>query len=91
VWKIGNVMIDFDVRKIPLVALEERRLRRRMRSIGFANYVRAQRAMRGRTHQARINHWLEGLPFRDRIISGERPRRSLIERIRLLPLSPKRW
>jgi hypothetical protein len=24
-------------------------------------------------HQARINHWLEGLPFRDRIIPGARP------------------
>jgi FkbM family methyltransferase len=91
VWKLANVMIDFDVRKIPDVAQQERQLRRRMRAIGFANYVPAPRAMRGRTHQARINNWLAGLPFRDRIFVEPPPPKSLMERIRLLPWSPKRW
>jgi FkbM family methyltransferase len=82
VWKLANVLIDFDVRKIPGMEQDEQTLRARMRAVGFERYSDSMSVMLGPTHQQRIHHWLDGLSIRHRILTPPvRPRR-LTDRLR---------
>lgn len=58
IWKIANVMIDFDVRKIPGMEDHETRLLARLDAIGFDRHVLCEHVMLGETHAERIAHWL---------------------------------
>ncbi|WP_415921961.1 FkbM family methyltransferase [Tateyamaria sp. SN6-1] len=79
VFKIDNVMIDFDVRKYPNHAHEEPALKARMAEIGFNNFSLCEEVMRGgRGHQGRIASWLRSIPWHDRF----RPRAGIAERVR---------
>jgi FkbM family methyltransferase len=76
--KIGNVMIDFDVRKFPHLVDEEKALLARMHRVGFKNFMLCEKVMRGKTHQKRIENWLRAVPFHEKF----RPKVTLGERIR---------
>ena len=58
IWKITNVMIDFDIRKIESMRYQEQLILDRFRAIGFDRYSLCDDAMIGDTHQVRIAHWL---------------------------------
>ncbi len=66
--KIANAMIDFDVRKIPERAGEERALLDRFREAGFTRYSKAEDVMHGPTHQARIRNWIFSLDFHEKVV-----------------------
>ncbi|BCJ91160.1 hypothetical protein IZ6_18950 [Terrihabitans soli] len=70
--KVRNVMIDFDVRKIPDKAHEEAELMERMRESGFSRYSLQKKVMKGKTHQLRLRNWLTGLRFADQITTYRR-------------------
>ncbi|MEO1778132.1 MAG: FkbM family methyltransferase, partial [Pseudomonadota bacterium] len=77
--KIGNVMIDFDVRKYPNHTHEEPALKARMAETGFTNFSLCEEVMRGgRGHQGRIANWLRSIPWHDQF----RPRARWPERVR---------
>ncbi len=59
--KVNNVMIDFDVRKIPGMEKEEDKLIERFKKEGFTNFSLCEKVMKGKTHQLKIRHWLSGL------------------------------
>lgn len=61
IWKIANVMIDFDIRKVEGMGHEELLLMERFNTIGFDRYVLCDTVMVGSTHQARINNWLTSI------------------------------
>jgi FkbM family methyltransferase len=63
VWKITNVMIDFDVRKIPGMEHLEAELLDRFEQIGFHNFSLCDDVMKGETHQDRIAHWLDSIGY----------------------------
>ena len=67
-FKITNVMIDFDARKIPHMAKKPKELLRRFKREGFKNYSLCRGVMRGKTHEQRIRNWLSGLFFADKIM-----------------------
>jgi FkbM family methyltransferase len=58
IWKVSNVMLDFDCRKIPSMAHHEALLLSKLNEIGFTNFSLCDRVMRGATHQNRIGNWL---------------------------------
>jgi FkbM family methyltransferase len=58
IWKIVEVMIDFDVRKIPKMKKEEKRTLDRLRAMKFDRFVLSEKVMIGETHQDRIANWL---------------------------------
>lgn len=60
--RLANVMIDFDVRKIPSQQHEQGNLINEMSAAGFNNYTLQRQAMVGKTHQDRIRFWLTSLP-----------------------------
>lgn len=59
IWKVANVMIDFDVRKIPGQEQHEDLLLERFRSVGFGRYSLREDVMLGETHAERIGCWLD--------------------------------
>lgn len=61
IHKITNVMIDFDVRKIPGQKHREKEVLKLLGDIGFDRYFLSEQVMIGRTHQLRIAHWLSGV------------------------------
>lgn len=61
VWKVDNVMVDFDVRKITGMEGEEARILERFGKIGFDRFSLCEDVMHGPTHQERIAAWLESL------------------------------
>lgn len=65
IFKIRNVMIDFDVRKFENLAKDEDRLLARLKQVGFKNYSLASNVMFGKTHPRRIENWLSSLPYRE--------------------------
>jgi FkbM family methyltransferase len=67
-FKIDNVMIDFDVRKVPDHMNDEALLLERFNKEGFKNFSLCDDVMVGSTHQKRIRHWLNNLEFADRFI-----------------------
>ena len=78
IFKLDNVMIDFDVRKFPRLAQEEPALKKRLEEIGFDHFSLAEKVMRGRTHQNRIANWLRSLPWHEKF----RPRANWSERLK---------
>ena len=62
-FKIDNVMIDFDIRKIPGKQNDENLLLERFKHEGFNNYCLSDQAMKGSSHQKRIQNWLSSLDF----------------------------
>lgn len=71
-FKIDNVMIDFDVRRVPGQEHEEQLLKDRMKKEGFYNYSLCDDVMIGSTHRKRIRHWLSGLDFAEDFMNIER-------------------
>lgn len=59
IWKLWNVMIDFDIKKVPGKEHLADELINRMDSIGFNRYSLCENVMIGKTHQDRIRHWLK--------------------------------
>ena len=59
--KVHNVMIDFDVRKIPSQVDSEDQLLKRFKDTGFTKFVLCEDVMVGITHQKRIAAWLESI------------------------------
>lgn len=55
IWKIANVLVDFDVRKIPGMEHLEAQTLARLKAIGFDRYCSWPP---GETHQDRIRAWL---------------------------------
>lgn len=58
IWKCSNIMVDFDVRKIPGMEPSERAIMRDLRSRGFTRIIEREYVMLGETHDERITHWL---------------------------------
>lgn len=58
IWKISNVMIDFDIRKVKGMEQNEAIILKRFEEINFKNYCLCDNVMVGATHQKRINNWL---------------------------------
>lgn len=78
--KIDNVMIDFDVRKVPDRLDDERLLIERMNREGFKNFSLCDEVMIGSNHQKRLRHWLSNLDFADKFLTpgiGDKIRRLL--------------
>lgn len=61
IWKLKNVMIDFDVRKIPSMEWAEAHILGELGRIGFTRYSLCDKVMHGVTHQDRIASWLRGI------------------------------
>ena len=58
IFKIHNVMLDFDCRRVPSMAHHETLLLERLAEIGFTRFSLCDNVMRGATHQKRIENWL---------------------------------
>lgn len=61
IWDLDNVMIDFDVRKIPSMAWSEAHIMAELKRIGFLKFSLCDEVMHGLTHQDRIANWLQGV------------------------------
>lgn len=61
IWDLDNIMIDFDVRKIPSMAWSEAHIMAELKRIGFTKYSLCDEVMQGVTHQDRIANWLRGV------------------------------
>lgn len=59
IWDLDNIMIDFDVRKIPSMAWSEAHIMKELKRIGFNKYSLCDEVMHGVTHQDRIANWLK--------------------------------
>lgn len=58
IWSVGNLMIDFDIRKVPGGEREAKRVLKELDGIGYDRYHLSENVMHGPTHQARIANWL---------------------------------
>ena len=58
VWRLANVMLDFDIRRVPGMEHTEGQLMGRMAEIGFDRFSLCDNVMVGNTHQRRIRNWL---------------------------------
>lgn len=61
IHRLSNVMIDFDIRKVPGRQTEADRILARMAEKGFGRYSLCDDVMLGATHQDRIANWLGSL------------------------------
>lgn len=57
--KINHLMIDFDVRKIESKKYLRKYLKDKLKKLDKKNYLTQSQAMKGKTHQDRISHWLK--------------------------------
>jgi FkbM family methyltransferase len=82
--KIANVMIDFDIRKVPDKRNEEGLLLERFKREGFRNFCKCDDVMIGANHQQRIRHWLSSLEFAESFMDPGRvyKLKRLLEKIR---------
>jgi FkbM family methyltransferase len=58
IWKCSDIVVDFDVRKIPGMEASEATIMRDLRSVGFTRIIEREYVMLGETHAERITHWL---------------------------------
>lgn len=58
---VHDVMIDFDIRKVPGREHEEQDVLQELRDAGFSRFSLCDNVMRGATHQDRIANWLRGV------------------------------
>jgi hypothetical protein len=63
--KVYNVVITFDVRRSESLRGRELPLRKRLWNEGHENMVFSEDVLRGATHNARIQHWLDLVGARD--------------------------
>lgn len=61
IWKLAEIMIDFDIRKVEGFEGEERTIRSKLSEIGFDRFSLCEEVMVGPTHQERIRNWLLGI------------------------------
>jgi hypothetical protein len=63
IWKITNVMIDFDTRKVAGREAEADRILAKLDALGFDRYSLCENVMTlpGASHQQHIAQWLDGL------------------------------
>ncbi|MGQ0802747.1 MAG: FkbM family methyltransferase [Actinomycetota bacterium] len=59
--KVEEMVVHWDVRKIPSHAHREGEVRQRLRALGFRNALDAGWVMYGRTVEAKTHHWLHAL------------------------------
>ena len=71
IWKVKNMMIDFDIRKVPGREYEAPFVLRKLSSINFTNFSLVDDVMIGYTHENRIGNWLSTLPFYNEILNKE--------------------
>ena len=79
--KIDDVMIDFDIRKVPDKLNDEKLLLERMKREGFTNFSLCDEVMIGSNNQKRLRHWLKHSKYADRIIEpgiGDKLKRLLV-------------
>ena len=69
IFKIGNVMIDFDIRKVTGRQHEADLLLKQFRDNNFVNYCLEQDVMRGNTHENRIGNWISTVPYYDQLLA----------------------
>lgn len=62
IFAYDEIMIDFDIRKVPGMEYKADKTILRLRTMGLKNFSLAENVMIGDTHQDRIKHWLYGLP-----------------------------
>ncbi|AMO54699.1 hypothetical protein GZ77_24150 [Endozoicomonas montiporae] len=84
--KLSNIMVDFDIRKIPSRSRDENELVQKMTDIGYKSYTTPKDSMIGLTHQDRINFWLSNLPFAEQFMQVSTDQKLLS----LLPFSLRR-
>lgn len=56
--KVRSILVDFDVRKIPLLAHREHEVRGRLESAGYSRIVALKERHKGPTHTATVENWL---------------------------------
>jgi len=69
IFKIGNVMIDFDIRKVTGRQHEADLLLKQFRDNNFVNYCLEQDVMKGSTHENRIGNWISTVPYYDQLLA----------------------
>lgn len=70
IWKASNIMLDFDIRKVPGRQQEADELLNRLKEKNFTNYSLEGQVMVGNTHQNRIANWLSTLSFYQEILAS---------------------
>jgi FkbM family methyltransferase len=60
IWRVADVMIDWDIRKVPGMEYREGEILARFRDVGFTGFSLCDDVMWGATHQDRIANWLGG-------------------------------
>jgi FkbM family methyltransferase len=66
--KVDNMMLDFDIRKVPGREHEADELLQRLHDNNFTRYSLVHDVMIGDTHEGRIANWLSTLPFYNEIL-----------------------
>jgi len=56
--KVKSILVDFDVRKIPLLAHREREVRERLEGAGYSQVLCLKDRYKGPTHTATVENWL---------------------------------
>lgn len=59
IYKIYNIMVDFDVRKIPSMRKREWKTRQKLRKHKIENVCFCENVMIGESHEDRIHNWLD--------------------------------
>ena len=78
---LENVMIDFDIRRVPSRRREGKQIIAQMKAAGFKNYTTARRSMVGYAHHERVRFWLSNLPRAESFMELTLPQK----RMRMLP------
>lgn len=70
IFKIDNVMIDFDIRKVIGRQHESEILLQQFKENNFTNYCLEYEVMVGNSHENRIANWISTLPYYNQIIKS---------------------
>jgi FkbM family methyltransferase len=68
--KVDNMMLDFDIKKVPGKEQEADELIDRLNVSNFKGYSLVGDVMIGNTHESRIGNWLSTLPFYTEILKS---------------------
>ena len=58
IHSFANILIDFDVRKIPSQQHEQEKVLAEIKDVGFHNYINSRHVKWGLDYESRINSWL---------------------------------
>lgn len=83
IHSLENVMIDFDIRKIPSKQHEQKNIMAELKAVGFTNYSLRKKSMLGTTHHESIHWWLSNLKKSSQFVDLTEAEK----RIRILPFS----